>query len=647
MRLPSAGMIRLLLAFLALAPVPSTADDLPSWTVIGPDGGDVRTLATSPALPDWIFAGLQGKGYGIFSTSDRGRSWGAAPDQLGQLVFDLTVNADGTAVYAATAGGLLRSTDGGAFWPALDTSPEPDDYTLVQAHPRRPEIVFAVRGGVLFRSADRGVTRQAVAGPEGVLTLAFSSAARPTAYAGAGNGLWKSADTGRTWTSVDLGIGFTPGVHSIALDPRNPRVLYVGLEQHGRVLLKSTDGGATWRVSQRGLPRLSFTSPRVSDLAVDRTDSSVVYAIVGGELFRSLNAGQTWSRPVSRLPGGTVADLETTGYGLLAATPAGVLLSVDRGLTWRIRTRSMTATSITGLAIDRLEPPELYAGDTRAGIFKTASRNRPWLRLGDPAEPFAWFRPLQVDPIDRQTVYAGSTGEVAKSTDGGRSWTLHGGLTCNAVKELFLDPREPSRLYASGEFVTAACGLTPTACTFFRSLDAGESWECIPLGVPPHARFQPLGVEPFASVVYAQSFNRDLWQSTDAGTTWSLLAEGLIATSFAASPRVEGTLWAGKAGAVARSRDGGKSWQSFSTGLPSGQIIVELAPDRANSETLYAATIHSGVFKSTDAGETWSLAGLWPQVPFQGGLLVDPGVPEIVYAGTDGLGVLRLDQRGN
>ena len=96
------------------------------------------------------------------------------------------------------------------------------------------------------------------------------------------------------------------------------------------------------------------------------------------------------------------------------------------------------------------------------------------------------------------------------------------------------------------------------------------------------------------------------------------------------------------------SRDGGATWQSFSGGLPFNKPIVALAPDPVDPETLYAATPESGVFKSTDAGATWTLAGLWPPgIPFQGDLLVDPQEPAVVYAGTDGLGVVRLDQDGN
>jgi len=633
--------ICLLLAVLPLASSRLIADELPSWTAIGPDGGVAGALAVSPALPDWIFAGLQ-QGYGIFRSTDRGRSWGAAADTFGRFVVDLSIDADGKAFYAAADDALLKSTDGGALWPALDAR---RGYTLVRAHPRKAAIVFAVRKGHLLRSTNGGVTRTIVQGPQGVAAVAFAVMDRRTvAYAGGSNGFWRSTDDGRSWTSSNPDLPFTPHVESIAVDASDPGVVYIGLlRQSPKGLFKSTDGGITWRLSQRGL-QVNGQVPPVLDLAVDRTDPSIVYANVEGELFRSVNGGRDWSRPGPRLPGLSITDLETTGYGVLAATLAGVFLSADHGLTWSLRTHQMVATSITGLAIDNQAPARLYAGDALVGVFKTTSRGRPWLRLKDIQESYDWYRPLQVDPTDSSVVYAGVNDGIAKSVDGGRHWTVHSGLSCLAPFRIALDPREPSRLYAAG---LLHCLLGLNSCVFYRSLDAGETWQCIGIAAQ-FSGVAPLAIDPFTSAVYAQDLSGNLLRSTDQGATWTLVRERLFASSFAASPLVEGTLWAGKLSAVERSRDGGATWRSFGTGLPAPELVVGLAPDPVDPAMIYAATELSGVFKSTDAGETWRLAGIWsPYALYQGGLLVDPRDPTIVYAGTDSLGVLRLDQRGN
>jgi photosystem II stability/assembly factor-like uncharacterized protein len=645
--------ICLLLVVLPLAPSRLAAEELPAWTSIGPDGGNVQALAVSPAFPNWVLAGTQ-QGYGIFRSADRANSWGPATEAFGRNVLGLAIDAKGGAFYAATNLGLLKSMDGGVLWPALDTS---SAYTLVATHPRKAAIVFAVRAGVLLRSTNGGVTRNIVKGLEGVAAVAFALVGKRTVvYAGAGNGFWRSTDDGRTWTDQSPRFPFPPHIEAIAVHPGNPQVLYIGLQDDRRVLFKSLNGGATWRLSQRGLPTVEGTLPTVSELAVDRTNPSIVYAVAGGELFRSVNGGRDWSRPVPQLPGGFVNALEATGYGVLAGTPAGVLLSSDRGATWQSRIAGLATTSISEMAIDAQEPPRLYVSNVVSnvplGFFKTANRGRPWLRLGaPPGSPPTSVGPLVIDPADPNIVhalfYAGTGGGIAKSTNGGRSWTAPLSSPCLFLRRIALDPREPAHLFATS-YISDPFHCEVSICSFFRSLDAGETWQCLGDFLSDIYGDALLGVDPFTSAVYAQVFG-DLRRSTDNGVTWtSPSSEHLLADSFAASPLVAGTLWAGKAGGVSRSRDGGTTWQFFSIGLPSGEKVIDLAPDPAEPATLYAATRRNGVFKSTDAGETWSLAGLWPAgVEYQGGLLIDPGKPAIVYAGTNGLSVLRLDQSEN
>jgi photosystem II stability/assembly factor-like uncharacterized protein len=632
--------ICLLLVVLPLSRSPLAADELPAWTPIGPYGGNVQALSVSPVLPNLVLAGLQ-QGSGIFKSTDRSKRWGPATGTFGRNVLDLAIDAKGKAFYAATYEGLFKSTDGGVRWTTLEGATAPT-YTFVATHPSKAAIVFGDRGGEFWRSTNGGVTRTVIEGPMWVTKIVFAVSGRRTVmYAGSVIGLWKSDDEGRTWTAVGLPFASPPEVEAVAVDPVDPRVLYIGLHAEN-VLLKSLDGGATWRLSQRGLPAAQpFMVQRVSELAVDRTNPAIVHAVVDGAIFRSLNRGHDWSRPVPGFPGGYVNDLKTTGYGVLAATAAGVLLSTDRGLTWQLRTAGMSATWITGMGLDHQEPARLYASTLLAGLFKTANQGRSWLRLGDLRIPPNGNQPLAVDPDDPNVVYTTTDTAIAKSTNGGRRWTALTPFSCVDFTRIALDPRVPDHVFASGE---TDCPY-PNVCTLFLSPDAGETWACQGYSID---QLTLLGIDPFTSAVYARARFADLVRSTDDGETWTPLYAGLSPLSFAASPLVEGTLWAGQGNAVARSRDGGQTWQAFSAGLPSGEHVVGLAPDPVDPETLYAATERSGVFKSTDAGETWNLAGLWPSgVVYLAGLLVDPGDPEVVYAGTFGLGVLRLDQSGD
>src|SRR5262245_11186927 len=119
-----------------------------------------------------------------------------------------------------------------------------------------------------------------------------------------------------------------------------------------------------------------------------------------------------------QLPGGFVRALQTTGYGVLAGTAAGVLLSTDRGLTWQVRNAGLAATMITGMTIDDQEPARLYATGVASGIYRTAHQSRPWLLLGELASPLP---ASQLSAADPNSLYAIAANAIFKNTDDGRS----------------------------------------------------------------------------------------------------------------------------------------------------------------------------------------------------------------------------------
>ena len=108
-----------------------------------------------------------------------------------------------------------------------------------------------------------------------------------TAYIGAaGGGVWKTTDGGTTWTPLtDTGPAISTGaVGSIALDPNNSNIVYVGLGEenfssdsyYGYGILKSTDAGASWTLVS---PEI-FSRSRIGRIAVDPNNSSILYAAV-------------------------------------------------------------------------------------------------------------------------------------------------------------------------------------------------------------------------------------------------------------------------------------------------------------------------------------------------------------------------------
>jgi photosystem II stability/assembly factor-like uncharacterized protein len=333
-----------------------------------------------------------------------------------------------------------------------------------------------------------------------------------------------------------------------------------------------------------------------------------------------------------------VTDLDALPYGLLAGTRTGISLSTDRGLTWHAQ-RGLHGLAIAGLAIDTQNPPRLYAGTLFAGVFKTRNRGASWLRLPPPEDPLDWYRPVAVDPENPETVYTGAGVSVARSFNGGRHWESHGALSCGVTEAIVVDPRDPDTLYTSGSIFSTSCIEVLGSCVLARSLDAGASWSCIQYGLSLFLKI--LGVDPFTSAVYVRA-GADLWRSTDQGDTWSLVGTFDLFFSFAASPLVEGTLYVGQPGQVAKSVDGGQTWTFTAVGEP-GHAVVGLALDPEDPQVVYAALLGKGVFRSTDGGATWSPLGTWPGWSIRSGPVVDPVDPSIVYVGTGEVGVLRFD----
>lgn len=587
----------------------------------------MATLAAAPSRPAVVYAGLSYSG--VYKSTDRGRTWSPTGLRRG-FVLDLAVDPQSSnRVYAGTGTDLLASSDGGATWTPLEVVPGTTfPFDIVEVHPRDPAVLLISNGQFLYRSADRGRTWTALSdGPNWVRSLAFAPSRPDVVYAGALNEIWKSLDTGKTWRRISDEVS---GAAALAVDPRSHRVVYVGRD-NGEVL-KSTDGGLTWTTSLQGSSNIP-----VRTLVFDPADPSFLYATRGGVL-RSRDGGRTWVRVGAGFRGRWPAALIATRNGLLAGTWRGLFASRDRGLTFRLSQSGLNAVPVFDLAIDAEAPARLFA-TTAVGIFATPDRGVSWRLLGDvPNYDSSAPQPLRIDPGDPETLYTPVGEAIARSTDGGRTWTDVRQFLCVAPQVLQVDPRAPGTLYAwAAGTVSPFCGGN-AICLSRRSLDAGLNWECI----ENHGIL--LGVDPFTSAVYMGG--RDFWSSTDNGTTWTRLAgdQGRTMLSLAPSPLVPGTLWAGSTGKVGRSRDGGRTWTFFSAGLPAGEWLA-LTADPADPDVVYAASLLRGVFKSTDAGETWSPVGTWPDwAQLRGSVAVDPADPSILYVGTDNSSVLAFDQ---
>jgi photosystem II stability/assembly factor-like uncharacterized protein len=494
-------------------------------------------------------------------------------------------------------------------------------------------------------------------GPGGgpVQTLAIDAQNPSTVYAVASGGIFKTTDGGKSWRQVyfatanDGGAAYPATVPAtvLAIDPQNPTTVYAGTNQGG--VVKSEDGGTNWTMVNSGL-----TGLRVYILAVDPQNPRTLYAGTAGTnlgLFKSTDGGESWTS-LPYLPRGVAFALvidpqnPNTVYAgsnedtYQRGNSVVVFKSTDGGASWR--DTGLPPGGFAGaLAIDPVNPSTLYAGacvnniTSGARLFKSTDGGASWTTaISGP--PISCIEALAIDPQNSSTVYAGTGSGVFKSADGGTSWSaVNSGLAATVVKSLAVDPQTPSTLYAG------------TGSGVFKSADGGTGWSGTNSGL--NATYvNSLAVDPQnLSTLYATAAGSVL-KTTNGGVHWSEMYSAPAsdgggnypASSLVIDPQVSSTVYAGaRPGGVWKSTDAGASWTR--TVMPKGNGVHGVAIAPQNPNTVYAWN-HQGLFKSSDGAASWSTVNLHGVLA----LAIDPQSPDTVYAGIGYGGVFKSTDGG-
>src|SRR5438445_6497301 len=363
-RSPQDQLIRIsLILLLAAGPLwPTAASGQSVWKRYhAPEGGTVTALAIDPQTPTTLYAGIK----------DSRSQWSEGMPPSGKL---------------------FKTTDGGRSWRATNTGLPNTEITGIFINPHTPTTIYvSVAGGQIFKSIDGGgtwsgpgVTVSSVYPALSIAKIAFDPQTQATLYAAGGNSIVKSTDGGSTWRTLRAGLPDDVGVSSIAIDPKTPTTLYIGLLSFRpariRGIFKSADGGETWRSA-------GLTEAAVVALAIDPQTPATLYAGTdGNSVFKSTDGGDTWhpSREGLSIENVYVLAIDpqkaTTLYAGFAGTwgvpgapggRRGVFKSTDGGVTWRALDPDPANSVVSALIIDPHSPATLYMGTEITGIFKS------------------------------------------------------------------------------------------------------------------------------------------------------------------------------------------------------------------------------------------------------------------------------------
>lgn len=370
-----------------------------SWTQVLPLFG-VRDLAVDGRSPGRIYAGTEAGG--VYRSDDSGSSWTTVNHGLRELGFTAVAADPHTPGVLFTISSplpdgflgftpqfLLRSADGGATWnsPFGDPNNSPFANAIV-ADPSRPGTWYLATSNSVLKTRDSGHTWEnanlGLRFPEFVYTLTLAPSNPDALYAigwssfplsnspGVPVVIFRSVDGAAQWRRARV-----PGrepfdlLHTLAVDPVNPAIVYAA----GHYLVKSTDGGVSWKRTAGGL------RGSVQGLAVDPFSPGTLYASIyvpqGRKVFKSSDGGTTWKPASGGLPAGVfvghlLPDPKTPGT-LYAATSRGVYVTRNGGGLWTAMNEGLGEAPIRSLALDPLRPGVLYAGRTD-GLFEYSSR---------------------------------------------------------------------------------------------------------------------------------------------------------------------------------------------------------------------------------------------------------------------------------
>ncbi len=371
-----------------------TTDGGKSWGPVS-TRTDISVLLDDPSTAGRFLAGLAGGG--VLESGDDGSSWRSASAGLSGVAVTAVAAARTAAatVYAGTQNQwVLASGDGGATWAAPTGWPPGGTGPAVSAlavDPVSAGVVYLGTVNAVQKTTDSGATWANVSVPANavsgtVVGLGLSPANPATVYAATNlNGVYKSVNGGVGWSAVNSGINDTapkPATVAVAVDPSTADTAYLATVRLGA--FKTTNGGASWAPINAGLPAPPLPGPAA--FAVDPLDPAVVY--VGMEntagapagVYKSLDGGQHWSAAGSELADLSVVCLAvdpSNRWTVYAGTQgAGVFRSTDGGASWQWMSDGLDATTVTSIAFDGADSNVLYAG-TPSGVYSTTVSQAP------------------------------------------------------------------------------------------------------------------------------------------------------------------------------------------------------------------------------------------------------------------------------
>ena len=589
-------------------------------------GGSIGAIAVAKSDPNVIYVGggektVRGNvssGYVIWKSEDAGKTWSASGLENSRHVPRIAVHpTNHNIVFAGVLGniykptqerGVYKSTDGGQTWRRTLFSNEHAGVVDLIMDPTNPRILYAS-------------------------TWRVNRTPYSLNSGGEGSALWKSTDSGESWTEISTKKGFpegTLGIIGVTVSPLNNQRVWAIVENKDKGgLYRSDDGGETWNEvnNERKLRQRAWYYTRVY---ADTEDVNTVY-VLNVRYHKSTDGGKTFS--TYNAPHGDHHDLwiaPENPQRMIIGDDGGAQVTYDGGETWSTYHNQPTS-QFYRVTTDNAFPYRIYAAQQDNSTVRIPHRTDGRSISEDDWESTAGGESahIAVDPKDNDIVYGGSydgfltrvnhkTGTVRAINVWPDNPMGHG---AEGMKYRFqwnfpilFSRHNPNRLYTFSQHVHV-------------TENEGQSWDIIS---PDLTRNDP-----------------EKLKSSGGPITQDNTSVEYYCTIFAAneSPIKEGLLWVGSDdGLIHVSQDGGKNWNNVTPkGMPEWMMINSIEPSAFDEGTCYVAgtKYKTGdfapyLYKTTNFGKTWTkITNGINEEHFTRVLREDPKQKGLLYAGTE------------
>jgi photosystem II stability/assembly factor-like uncharacterized protein len=558
-----------------------------------------------------LFAGLRWRSIG---PNRGGRSQAAAGSASRPLEY----------YFGATGGGIWKTTDAGTTWrPVSDKQIRTSSPGAIQIAASNPDVVYAGMGETELR----GNVIQ-------------------------GDGVYKTTDAGKTWTS--MGLEKTSTVSRIRIHPANPDIVFVAAlgNPYGanpeRGVFRSKDGGKTWE-------RVLFRDDKTGavDLVMDPKNPDVLYATLwevfrtphslssggpGGGLFKTTDGGTTWTEltknaglpaPIWGKAGIAVSGADSNRlFAIIEAKDGGIFMSDDAGATWklinddrRIRQRAFYYTRIYG---DPKAKDTFYVLNT--GLYRSVDVGKT---LRGIQVPHGDNHDLWIAPDDPKRMINANDGGGNVSFNGGETWTGQRYPT-GQFYNVFTTAHVPYQVCGAQQDNSTACIPSNGTGDELYDVGGGESGYIAP---------DPRDTSVFYAGSYGGLLTRvnrrtgeeraiNVWPDNPMGHASGDMTERFQWTfPIVIAPTDPATLYV-TSQHVWKSTNEGQSWQKISpdlsrhdpstmgdsggpitldqTGVETYAVVFALAPSPIDGKVIWAGSDDGLVHVTRDGGQNWT-----------------------------------------